>query len=79
MPSAAETVKLLKLSRLVPSPANVRKTNAKDGIEALAASIKQRGLLNNLTVRAIDGGKFEAVAGADAFLRSASRQDGEAG
>src|ERR1700733_11153730 len=54
---------IIPLSKLVPSPANVRKTNAKDGIEALAVNIKELGLLNNLTVRAIDGGKFEVVAG----------------
>ena len=53
----------IPLSRLVPSPANVRKTNAKDGVEALATNIKELGLLNNLTVRAIDGGKFEVIAG----------------
>ena len=40
------------LSKLVPSPENVRKTNTKDGIEGLAANIKAQGLLSNLIVRA---------------------------
>ena len=53
----------IQLSKLVPSPENVRKTNTKDGIEGLAANIKAQGLLSNLIVRATDGGKFEVVAG----------------
>ena len=53
----------IPLSKLVPSPENVRKTNTKDGIEGLATNIKAHGLLSNLIVRATDGGKFEVVAG----------------
>ena len=53
----------IPLSKLVPSPENVRKTNTKNGIEGLAANIKAQGLLSNLIVQATDGGKFEVVAG----------------
>jgi len=57
------TIQPIPLSKLIPSPANVRKTGALIGIDALAASIKAVGLLQNLQVRPGDGGKYEVVAG----------------
>ena len=67
----------IPLSKLVPSPENVRKTNTKDGIEGLATNIKAHGLLSNLIVRATcarlsieHSGKIEAVE------RLAGRQAG---
>jgi len=56
-------IQMIPLSRLIPSPANVRKTGATTGIAELAASIKAHGLLQNLQVRPAQGGKFEVVAG----------------
>ncbi len=62
-------VKMIPLSKLVPSLANVRKTGRDVGIEELAASIASHGLLQNLTVRPVlnaagaETGKFEVVAG----------------
>ena len=53
----------IPLTQLVPSAANVRKTGAKDGIEALAASIAAHGLLQNLQVRPAKDGHYEVVAG----------------
>jgi len=53
----------ISLTKLIPSPANVRKTGASMGIDELAASIKAHGLLQNLQVRQGKGGKFEVVAG----------------
>jgi ParB family chromosome partitioning protein len=57
------TITMIPLSKLIPSAANVRKTGATTGIADLAASIKAHGLLQNLQVRAAEGGKFEVVAG----------------
>jgi ParB family chromosome partitioning protein len=57
------TIKSIPLSQLVPSPSNVRKTDAATGISELAASIEAHGLLQNLQVRKIASGKFEVVAG----------------
>jgi ParB family chromosome partitioning protein len=58
------TTQTIPLNKLIPSPANVRKTGAAEGIEELAASIASHGLLQNLTVRpATRGGKFEVIAG----------------
>ena len=51
------------LNKLIPSPANVRKTGAAIGIEELAASIAAHALLQNLQVREGKVGKFEVVAG----------------
>ena len=60
----------ISLSKLLPSPANVRRTGTGLGIEALAASIGAHGLLQSLVVRpSLDGhgkptGRYEVVAGA---------------
>jgi ParB family transcriptional regulator, chromosome partitioning protein len=53
----------IPLNKLVPSPENVRKTGATAGVAELAAQIKAHGLLQNLTVRPAEGGKFEVIAG----------------
>lgn len=57
-------IELIPLNKLVPSPANMRKIGATDGIDELAASIAVHGLLQNLQVQPGIGGKFEVVAGA---------------
>ena len=56
-------IQMIPLNRLVPSPANVRKTGRLIGIDELAASIAAHGLLQNLQVRPGSKGKFEVVAG----------------
>src|ERR1700760_453245 len=55
----------IPLNRLIPSPANVRKTGATISIEELAASIAAHGLLQNLQVRpaVAKAGEFEVVVG----------------
>ena len=66
--TAAKTVPLTKL---VPSAANMRRLNSEAGLDALAASIRAHGLIQNLTVRPAKGGKFEVVAGARRLGRCA--------
>jgi ParB family chromosome partitioning protein len=56
-------IQMIPLNRLIPSPANVRKTGTGTGVEELAASIAAHGLLQNLQVRPAKGGKFEVAAG----------------
>ncbi|WP_253204195.1 ParB N-terminal domain-containing protein [Rhizobium sp. X9] len=59
--------KEIPLSRLVPSPANVRRFNAAVNVGELADSIEAHGLIQNLTVRkAKRGNKYEVVAGSAA-------------
>ena len=53
----------IPLSQLVQGSANVRRTGRSDSIGELAASIRAHGLRQNLNVRAIEGGRFEIVAG----------------
>jgi ParB family chromosome partitioning protein len=56
-------IQMIPLTKLVPSPANVRKTGSGNGVAELAASIKAVGLLQNLAVRLAAKGKYEVVAG----------------
>jgi ParB family chromosome partitioning protein len=56
-------IQMIPLNKLIPSPANTRKTGARLSIDELAASIAAHGLLQNLQVREGKGGKFEVVAG----------------
>ena len=59
----------ISLAKLIPCPANVRRTGTGSGIEALAASIHAHGLLQSLVVRPkLDGegqasDRYEVVAG----------------
>jgi ParB family chromosome partitioning protein len=61
-------IRQIPLSRLVPSPANVRRVNAAANVEELADSIEAHGLIQNLTVRkAKRSNKYEVVAGSRRF------------
>lgn len=58
------TIQSIPLDKLYISPANARKTNAKDGIEGLASSIHNHELLNNLVVQpGGEKGTFSVLAG----------------
>ncbi|TKW61118.1 MAG: hypothetical protein DI628_00375 [Blastochloris viridis] len=61
------TIQTIALNKLVPSKANVRRTNSGEGIEELAHSIATHGLRQNLNVKVTEGGKFEVVAGGRRF------------
>ena len=69
MTTTITTTAEISLAKLVPSPANVRRTGARAGIDALAASIQAHGLLQSLVVRPKLGsngqptGQYEVVAG----------------
>lgn len=59
----SDQLRLIPLSALKSSAANVRRTDAKAELEALAASIEAHGLLQNLTVEPGPSGTFHVVAG----------------
>lgn len=64
----SESLTTIPLSKLVPSPVNVRKTDTEVGLDELAASIDAHGLLQNLTVRPASKetgkpGMYEVIAG----------------
>ncbi len=54
---------LIPLNRLIVSRPNVRRTDRKAEIDALASSITAHGLLQNLTVSPTETDKFEVIAG----------------
>lgn len=58
------TITTIPLNQLIASKASVRKTNAHEGIDELAASIAAHGLLQNLTViPAEETNRFAVLAG----------------
>jgi ParB family chromosome partitioning protein len=59
----SQVIQYIPLNKLVPSPRNVRRKHPKADIEALAASIHARGLLQNLCVVPADNDCFEVEAG----------------
>lgn len=61
------TIQAIPLNKLIPSKANVRRTDSGAGIEELANSIATHGLRQNLNVKLGEGGKFEVVAGGRRF------------
>lgn len=60
-PSAAD--QLVPIERISPNPDQPRKQFNKEDLDDLAASIREKGILQPLIVRARDGGRYEIVAG----------------
>lgn len=58
------SVKMIALSKLIPSKQNVRRAHSKAGIEQLATSIMNNGLLQNLVVQIGRSEFLEVTAGA---------------
>ncbi len=51
------------IERLVANPNQPRRSFGQSDLDDLAASIREKGILQPLIVRAVDGGKYEIVAG----------------
>ncbi len=60
-PSAAE--RMVPIEQITPNPEQPRKRFADTDLEDLTASIKEKGVIQPLIVRKIDGDKYEIVAG----------------
>lgn len=56
-------IRLINLSDIVPNPFQPRITFDQQALEELAASIKALGLIQPITVRSNDGGKFQIISG----------------
>ena len=54
--AAADQVQHVSLARIVPSPFQPRKRFAEEGLGALVDSIREKGVIQPLIVRAQDGG-----------------------
>lgn len=63
MTNQSSAPQMIPLSKLIPSPRNVRRKDRKADIDSLAASIAARGLLQNLCVVPAAEGMFEVDAG----------------
>jgi ParB family transcriptional regulator, chromosome partitioning protein len=61
-PEAGEKVQQVSLARIVPSPLQPRREFGREALEELVDSIRQRGIIQPLIVRRIDG-RFELIAG----------------
>ncbi len=60
-PGAAEL--MIPIERISPNPDQPRKRFAKEDLEDLAASIREKGVIQPLIVRQVDAGAYEIVAG----------------
>jgi len=56
-------VQRVPIEQIIPNPDQPRKRFEKSDLDDLAASIKEKGVIQPLIVRALEGGKFEIVAG----------------
>jgi len=61
--TAESELRELKIGDLTPGKYQPRTRMDRDALEELAASIKQRGIVQPILTRAIAGGKFEIIAG----------------
>lgn len=62
----------LDLDHISPNPYQPRQDFADEALDELAASIKQLGIIQPITVRALSGGRFEVISG-ERRLRAARR------
>ena len=64
IPAAAERrVIRLPIAYISPNPAQPRRSFPEDGIDSLAESINEHGLLSPILVRRINAGRYELIAG----------------
>lgn len=65
--STRERVQMLNISQIQPSRFQPRQTFTPEKIEELANSIKEKGIIQPILVRQIDGNNFEVIAGERRF------------
>jgi ParB family chromosome partitioning protein len=63
-----KNMRLIPLESIDLPAAEIRSATTQEGLEELARSIKLLGLINPITVRAKDDGRWEVVAGVRRFL-----------
>ena len=63
-PVAGRQVRWLAMDAIVPNPNQPRRTFDEAAIRELAESIRQCGLLQPVTVRALEAGRYELISGA---------------
>jgi ParB family chromosome partitioning protein len=63
VPASAGDLRTLAVDEIRPNPDQPRRRFDEEGLAALAESLKERGVLQPVLVRPVDGGGFELVAG----------------
>ncbi|MCE9624920.1 MAG: ParB/RepB/Spo0J family partition protein [Deltaproteobacteria bacterium] len=63
VPAPSEGYFPCPIDDIVPSRGQPRKIFSKEGLEELAASIQEQGIIQPLIVRRMEGGKYELIAG----------------
>ncbi|MDR0688229.1 MAG: ParB/RepB/Spo0J family partition protein, partial [Prevotellaceae bacterium] len=59
----SELVKEIPLSEIEPNPQQPRSMFSEEALEELSNSVKQFGIIQPITVRAVDGGKYQIISG----------------
>ncbi len=67
---AVDVIQELKLGDIYPNPYQPRTEFDEEALNELAASIRSIGIVQPITVRAADGGKYEIIAGERRFRAS---------
>ncbi len=62
-PAAADDLRTLPVELIVPNPGQPRRSFDETALEALAGSLRERGVLQPVLVRPVAGGTYELVAG----------------
>ncbi len=63
VPAPSEGYFLCPIEDILPARTQPRKIFSKEGLEELSASIREKGVIQPLIVRRIEGGKYELIAG----------------
>ncbi len=67
---AVDAIQELKLEDIRPNPYQPRQEFDEEALNELAASIRSIGIVQPITVRSVDGGKYEIIAGERRFRAS---------
>lgn len=71
-PQGSSSISDIEISRIVPNPDQPRRTFDEDSLDELAASIRELGVVQPLTLRLADDGNYQIIAG-ERRWRAASR------
>lgn len=71
-PEGSSAITEIELDRIEPNPEQPRRTFDEEGLEELAASIRELGVVQPLTLRQTDSGDYQIIAG-ERRWRAASR------
>lgn len=71
-PQGSSSISDIEISRIVPNPDQPRRTFDEESLDELAASIRELGVVQPLTLRLADDGNYQIIAG-ERRWRAASR------